>query len=241
MASLAAVAWFDRTLMRHWFPQWTPEVWRVLDEPGMVPVPATLSDLPLTVVDGSDAKAPLVVLLSGNLGWWAIDQGLTQGFRARGATTVGLNSLAYFVHHRTPEEVAQTLARVVSVMGPQRDLVLVGYSYGADILATCYDSLPAEVKARVKLVSLLAMSRSVRYGIGLGKWFAEQRETLSGVRKIIGPAVACVQGANEIKRSGCVFLDPKTVNIITIPGGHHFDGDYADLAGRVWMNLPAHP
>jgi type IV secretory pathway VirJ component len=39
----------------------------------------------------------------------------------------------------------------------------------------------------------------------------------------------CIYGKEE-KDTNCPGLDPKQVQLVKLPGGHHFDGDYAKLA-----------
>ncbi|GAC1508566.1 MAG: hypothetical protein NVS1B6_15950 [Steroidobacteraceae bacterium] len=41
-------------------------------------------------------------------------------------------------------------------------------------------------------------------------------------------------GINPVARSNvCPKLDPKKINIVKLKGGHHFDGDYANLARQI--------
>ena len=44
--------------------------------------------------------------------------------------------------------------------------------------------------------------------------------------------VLCIYGTDE-KDSLCPKLDPKKFNIVKLNGGHHFDGDYANLARHI--------
>lgn len=51
----------------------------------------------------------------------------------------------------------------------------------------------------------------------------------SEVARLTGMSVQCVHGAEE-RDSLCPKLDARMARSVTLPGGHHFDGDYAGLA-----------
>jgi type IV secretory pathway VirJ component len=220
-----------------WFPQYFRSLWGNLGEPLAADVPPGLADLPVVMVDGHDPHGPLAVVLSGNGGWWGIGDTLAQGFAKAGVTTIGLNSLAYFINRRSPEETAAAIERMVGAFPSDRPLLLVGYSFGADVIATIYARLSPATRARVRLVSLIGLSHIVDYAIGFWKVAAPHYSTVQGIAAIEGPKIQCLQGADEGKRSACGQLDPAHVEIVTLPGGHHFDGDYVSLAQNVLRGL----
>ena len=55
--------------------------------------------------------------------------------------------------------------------------------------------------------------------------------TVPEVGRLRGVRVTCVQGADETS-SACRSLPP-WVRTVTMPGGHHFDGDYAGLGTQL--------
>lgn len=122
---------------------------------------------------------------------------------------------------------------MIAAYGPGRPVLLIGYSYGADILATVYQDLSEAVRSRVRVVSLLGLTHSARYGMGFWQVAAERRSTQPAVMKISGPAVQCFQGDEEGRQSGCSGLDRGRVAVVTLPGGHHFGGDYETPARYV--------
>src|SRR5205807_9750377 len=118
-------------------------------------------------------------------------------------------------------------------------LMLVGYSFGADIVATVYAKLSPPMRTRVRMVSLLGLSHIADYAIGFWKIASQSQWTAPAVAAIQGPKVQCFRGADEGRHSACNELDPNRVEIVTLPGGHHFDGDYDRLAQSVLAGLPA--
>jgi type IV secretory pathway VirJ component len=238
MLFVAMSLYFTDKVLPRWFPEAFGGVWGGLAAPNNSNVPMALRDLPVVMIDGKNEGGPIAVLLSGNGGWWGIDDGIANGLARAGVTTVGLNSLAYFIHKRSPDEVADTVERMVAPYRVDRPVILVGYSFGADIAATIYAHLPQELRDRIHLVSLLGLSREANYAVGIMKVTGGRQLTIPAVAAIAGPHVQCFEGVDEGDRSGCSNLDPAHVQVVTVPGGHHFDGDYDAIARQIVDALP---
>ncbi len=231
---LAAVTLLGTSrVLPHLFPQVMRPLWGKIGAPLERDVPPALADLPAVYYDGHDASGPVAILLSGNGGWWGLCDQLATRLADEHITTVGLNSLAYFVTPRTPAGIAADIKRMVSTLAPQRPVMLLGYSYGADVVATVYGELDPALRARIHLVSLMGLTRDVNYGIGFWQVAAETRKTAPAVANISGPAIQCFAGDEEGRKSACHALDPRRVEIVELPGGHHFGGDYETLARHV--------
>lgn len=152
-------------------------------------VPPALADLPAVFYDGHDKTGPVAILLSGNGGWWGLCDQLAKRLREHHVSTIGLNSLAYFVSYRTPKDIARDLQRMASTFDAHRPIMLIGFSYGADVAATIYDELDPALRARIQLVSLMGLTRDVKYGIGFWQLTSPRHRTAPAVAKISGPAV----------------------------------------------------
>jgi type IV secretory pathway VirJ component len=222
----------------HAVPRWFPQI-RLFSAKSLIgePVPAAVADLPLVMVPAERDDGPIAILFSGNGGWWSIDESLAAAFRADGVTTYGWSSLAYFVERRSPDEVAADIGRVARLSPPNRDILLVGYSFGADIVATAYRRLDPAVQARVRVIALLSLSRTADYAMGILGPFAPKIATVAAIRDIGGPKILCVMGQEEGTRSACPLLDPGRVTVIERPGGHHFDGNYRPIAEDILRAL----
>lgn len=234
---LAVGVYLDAKVLPRWFPQYFGGVWGALGAPDSANVPAALRDLPVVHIQAKHESGPVAILLSGNGGWWGIDDGIAEGLARAGVSTIGLNSLAYFIRQRSPQEVAAVIERMAASVGPDRPIILVGFSFGADVVATAYAHLSEELKARIPLVSLLGLSRQADYAIGFMKIAGGRYSTLPALAAIDGPHLQCISGADEGKRSGCESVDPRQVEVITLPGGHHLDGDYDTVARLILKGL----
>lgn len=92
--------------------------------------------------------------------------------------------------------------------------------------------LPAELKTHIEKVVLLGPSTQAHFEFKLTDWLGGTRgglDVYSEVAQLTGTPLLCIRGAKE-RDSLCPKLDPTLARTVTLPGGHHFDRDYAGLA-----------
>ena len=202
------------------------------------PRPTDIKDLPVTEVPASGAGDEFALLLSGDGGWAGLDQELAARLAASGVPTVGLNSLKYFWSERTPQETASDVARLLrhylAAWGKQR-VLLIGYSFGADVLPFVVNRLPADLRERVASVSLLGIDANASFEVSIADWVgsggggAPTRPELAALTQL---PVLCIYGAGE-SDSICPGLTAGRIARAQIGTGHHFGGEYAQLADRI--------
>src|SRR5207237_9005597 len=86
------------------------------------------------------------------------ESGRSKELAGRGISVVGFNSLKYFWHRRSPEEAARDLSEVIERYAQRWGrgrVLLIGYSYGADVLPFVASRLPPEIAERVALTVFL--------------------------------------------------------------------------------------
>jgi type IV secretory pathway VirJ component len=203
--------------------------------------PSSLSDIPVVEIpaqSGAPATDIFAIIMSGDGGWAGLDQDLAAALAAKGVPVVGLDSLRYFWTARTPDGLAADTDRLIRYylahFGKQR-VLLIGYSQGADVLPFAVNRLPAATRARVALTAVVGMSEHALFEFHLSSWISDSNSgpaTLPEINRITGMPVLCIYGADE-NDSLCPKLDSKKFNIVKLKGGHHFDGDYANLARQI--------
>lgn len=212
--------------------------------------PPEVKTLPLVEVPAAKAGPRLAVLLTGDGGWVGLDKELARALSDTGVAVVGLDSLRYFWRRRTPEETAADVARVFAhyrAAWGRSELLLLGYSRGADIVPFVATRLPPDQRAALKLVAMLGPGTFAEFEVHMIDLFSSRRRsaatsTEAAVRGSGGALrFLCVQGDDE-KDSLCPHLaDLPWVERVVLPGGHHFDRDYANLARIVNDAASGHP
>jgi type IV secretory pathway VirJ component len=235
---------------RNWLPQFREaHLALAADAVRPPPSPPQLHDLPLIEVPATEAatlaatpdnRKRFAVLLTGDGGWTGLDQEVAGALAARGIPVVAMSSLKYFWHARTPDEATRDLDRIVRAYGERwkrSQVLLIGYSFGADVLPFLYNRLPQEIRERVQSISLLGLSGTASFEFHLSDWIpgsaGDGRLTVPEIAAMgSGARVLCLYGADE-KDSACPAVRRPGVEVVEIEGGHHFDGDYAALARRI--------
>jgi type IV secretory pathway VirJ component len=207
------------------------------------PTPPALRDLPLHEVPVEGPPPPgrdaFAVLLTGDGGWAGLDQDVSAALARDGVPVVALNSLKYFWKRRDPAEAARDLQRIVarySEAWGRRGVLLIGYSFGADVLPFLYRRLPEATRAGVHSVTLLAPTPRADFEFRLGDWLPGPNDrgepTRPEIERLGGVRVLCLRPVEE-RDSPCVDARAPGLEAVALPGGHHFGGDYDALAARI--------
>jgi type IV secretory pathway VirJ component len=205
------------------------------------PAPVALGNLPVVEVAARAGGPPtdlLAIILSGDGGWAGLDKEVAQALAEHGIPVAGLDSLRYFWSARTPQGLAGDIDRMIRYyiahFGKQR-VLLIGYSQGADVLPFALNRLAASTRAHVALGVLMGMSEHAVFEFHVSNWISNDNSgpaTMPEVNRIAGIPILCIYGEGD-NDSLCPNLDAAKVRIVKLPGGHHFNGDYAGLAREI--------
>jgi type IV secretory pathway VirJ component len=208
--------------------------------------PDSLSDLPLKVVRPApgDSAAELAVFLTGDGGWTDIDKEISDSLARHGIPVVALNSREYLATKRTPQEVADDVARIVRFYAREfgrEDLLLVGYSRGADLMPFAANRLPSDLRSRVRLVALLGLAPNANFKFHLVDLVSNHHRsddlpTLPEVQRLRGTPILCFYGMKE-QDTACSSLPDSVATAVAMPDGHHFGGRYGEIANRILAAL----
>jgi type IV secretory pathway VirJ component len=225
----------------HWLPQLRAAFSQIIRTPARPATPSApaVRDLPLIELRAGKRSPALAVVISGDGGWASLDRQVGETFAAQGLPVVGLNSLEYFWKARTPDQAAADLTRILRhylQAWNASEVVLVGYSRGADVLPFMVTRLPDDLRKRIRVVALLGVSLTAGFEFHLsdllGAKHRADRRTLPEISRLDGLRVLCVYGTQETD-SACPDLPRGLATVVAMPGGHHFEGAYSDIAARI--------
>ncbi|MCO6057165.1 virulence factor family protein [Pseudomonas sp. MOB-449] len=195
---------------------------------------------PLPVVEVPAAKPAETVTLfySGDGGWRDLDRAVADEMAKRDYPVVGIDALRYFWQHKSPEQGAADLSRLMQEYREKwgaRRFVLAGYSFGADVLPAFYNHLPKADQDQVDAILLLALARSGSFEIEVQGWLGkagQEAATAPELARLPPAKVLCVFGKEEAEESGCTQPGAVGENL-ELPGGHHYDENYPALAEKL--------
>jgi type IV secretory pathway VirJ component len=206
---------------------------------------AGVADLPLIELPNThgDTSLPVALLLTGDGGWAGLDRGMAAELGARGLPVVGFSTLKYYWKARTPEESARDVARVIthylSAWKRQR-VLLIGYSFGANVLPFIVNRLPPELRARIAGVALLGLDANTSFEIRVSGWLPGasigEQPVRPEIDKLGGLRAMCLYGKGE-SHDPCAALAGETLRAVEVGSGHHFSGAYAQLADAVLQGV----
>ncbi|MDH4610877.1 AcvB/VirJ family lysyl-phosphatidylglycerol hydrolase [Pseudomonas sp. BN102] len=194
--------------------------------------------LPVVEVPAARPADTITLFYSGDGGWRDLDRAVAAEMAKRDYPVVGIDALRYFWQHKSPEQGAADLSRLMQDYREKwgaRRFVLAGYSFGADVLPAFYNRLPRTDQEQVDAILLLALARSGSFEIEVQGWLGKAgQEAATGPELARLPAakVLCVFGKEEATESGCT-QEGAVGEHLELPGGHHYDENYPALAEKL--------
>lgn len=206
--------------------------------PNQAQADASVSGVPLIELPAAAGTTSprLAVMLSGDGGWAELDRSVAAELARHGIAIVGWDSLGYFWQARTPDQAGADLERVLRhyLQAWHKDeVLLIGYSLGADVLPFMADRLSPDLRDQVRLVAFLGLGKTANFEFHLTDWLGRS----SGHTRPVIPQVQLLGWANRL----CVYGDEETdsacpelarlgISAVRLPGDHHFNADYSGVA-----------
>ncbi|MBU1040979.1 MAG: hypothetical protein KKF77_07780 [Proteobacteria bacterium] len=198
---------------------------------------ADASDLPLVELPAANPGKTLAVIVTGDGGWAGIDQQIGDILAAHGVNVVGFNSLKYFWNKREADEMAydleRTLTHYAAQWGAER-FIVVGYSIGADVMPFMAGRMSAPTREKLTLVAMLGPGTHTEFEFRLSNWLTEENRPeghalIPEMPKLAKTPVLLVCGSEE-QGTLCQNYQAPNVKNLVLPGGHHFNKEYEQIA-----------
>jgi type IV secretory pathway VirJ component len=206
------------------------------------PLPADLAGLPIVEVPTKHAGSTLAIFISGDGGWAGIDKAVAASLVEKGIAVVGVDSLRYFWKERTPQSTAADVDRIAQHYldaWDKKDILLIGYSQGADVLPFVVNRLPAATRSQVRLVAMLGLGVRAVFEFHLANWLSQSDDGLPIAPEL--QRMSSIRGlclySEDGDESSCPDAASSMLRAVNLPGGHHFGGDYDRVAALVLEQL----
>ena len=197
----------------------------------------SVNDLPLRISTTKGSNETLILYLSGDGGWNKFTESLIGTFENHGYGFVALSTRKYFWDEKSPETFARDMEEVAShylTEWNKTSLIIIGYSFGADVGSFLTNRFSAGLKKKVKKIVLLSPSSSSDFVIrltdliGVNESFNRKYLVQPEIEKI-GIPVVCIFGQEEIMLLKKNLLKDKNVSIHDLPGDHQYQNNFALL------------
>ena len=198
-----------------------------------------VSKLPINIVTAvSDSSKPLVLYITGDGGWNKFSKALSQEFANKGYPVVALNANKYFWDKKTAQQTATDVGLLIKyylTLWKKKKILLVGYSFGADVLPFVYNNLGTDLQAQVVNISLLSPSAKTDFEIHIMVMLGSSGDgesVPSAINKISNKQLTLIFGKDE-HEFPLKELTIKNYVLVRLTGGHHYDGDEATVCNTI--------
>lgn len=191
-----------------------------------------IADLPVILVPAKkQVGETMVLLLTGDAGWNTFSQKLADQYASSGIPVVALNSLKYFWKKRTPEETAQAVSDLLykySREWGKKNILLCGYSFGADVMPFIFTRLPTGMKEKVSSIRLLSPSAYANFEVHITYLLISKKFSVASEVQKINKPVICYYGAEE-KEKPLKDIAMSNFKLIILAGKHHYENSFAEI------------
>lgn len=205
-----------------------------------------VSSLPLTSFPAKiqDTSKPMIVYISGDGGLNSFSKEYAQALSDKGYPVILFNSLKYFWSKKTPQQAAvdaeKTLLAYKATFKKSK-VIIMGYSFGADVLPFIYTRLTRDVQALVKSMVLIAPSNTTDFEVHLTQMLGRSDKkgvsVFDEINKITDKPLLIVESAKEEGKVETSRLKIRNYKLLSLSGGHHFENGGGELANVVLKNL----
>jgi len=186
----------------------------------------------------------LVLYITGDGGWNKFSKSLSQALAGKGYPVVSLNAKEYFWKKKTAAQTASDISGLIRAYQRtwnRKKIILIGFSFGADVIPFVFNHLPADLSAQVVNISLLSPAPytdfEIHISVMLGRGFYGGESVVSAINKITTKPLTIILGKGE-NDFPLTQLKIKNYVSIVLDGGHHYDGDEIKLCNTIILYIP---
>lgn len=199
-------------------------------------------DFPLRELDAQN-NSPFIFYISGDAGFNTFSKSLSDELFKKNYDISALDSKTYFWKPKTPEETTKKISEYLRLKLKGRKnqkIVLLGYSFGADILAFIVNDLPKDLHDKIESVIFLDPSKTADFEVSLqGMIFDKARgdyEVLPEINKMKVPKTLIIRSDIGLKFP-VKELTISNFSTEHLPGNHRFNYEYSNLANIIAKNI----
>ena len=183
------------------------------------------------------------VYFSGDMGLrFGMGAHVAPALAARNIPVFGINAPTVFKTRRSQAEVNALVAdaiRQAMARSGARKVVLMGQSFGSDILVAGLGALPPGLRAKIEAVVLVVPGQTIYFRAdptGFLYRGTPDADAVRDIRAMTWAPLICIYGRSETD-SLCPALIGKAVKVIGLPGGHFLRNDHAKLVETIFAAL----
>jgi type IV secretory pathway VirJ component len=197
--------------------------------------------LPIREWKSKQHDKPLLFYITGDGGLNDFSVSFCRSLNESGYDVTALNARSYFWDKKTPAGTAQDIAGYITQTLKGRsnqEVVLIGYSFGADVLPFVVNKMGDSIK--IRRVFLMGPSPSTDFEIHWSDIFGGNKkrdmDVVAEINRMSSHDPVILTGSDEkIFPFRDITLKKYTHEVL--PGGHHFDRDVDQVKSVIFKHL----
>jgi type IV secretory pathway VirJ component len=205
-----------------------------------------VSSLPLTPfpITNIEPEKALIVYISGDGGLNSFSKQFCQALNDKGYPVVLFNSLKYFWSKKTAQQASTDVQKTIQyykASWKKNKVVILGYSFGADVLPFIYTRLAKDVQNSVKNLVMVSPSNTTDFEVHVNQMFGKKQtdgvSVPDEINKIADKPLLFIQAQKEPERVEVERLKIHNYKLVVLKGGHHYDNNGGEVADMIVQNL----
>lgn len=203
-------------------------------------------NLPVKTWTGDRSK-PLVFYISGDAGFSSFTKKMGNSFQKKGFETIAMDTKKYFWIKKTPEQTSEDIGNCIENAlenRPNQTVILVGFSFGADVAPFVYNLFSDNLKEKIQKVFVIGPSKSNDFEIHLNEYLGMEPKgslpVVPQINEMKNVPVTVILSDFEYKyfpyweiRLGSNY------QMLHLSGDHHYNGNTERLVDTVVKLFPA--
>jgi len=219
------------SVQRNWMPQYLDAYNHIINSFNSALKVRTISSVnfPVNEIESPySSDKPLIISISGDGGWKGFISGLSMDLSKDSLPSVGLDALSYFWQSKTPDQTTKDIVNLVNYYlnkWHRKSFILLGYSFGANIIPFVVNRFPQELKNKMDMMVLLSPDEYADFQFHFGSWF-----DLSSSKALpVLPELSKLQASNALfifgnEEEHTIIPElPKKFKIELVNGDHHYN------------------
>lgn len=195
------------------------------------------TDLPIDTLMSKDMSKPLVFYISGDGGFNSFSKTFMKQWNSAGYPVVALNSRSYFFRAKQPDIAAKAIADLLAhyvAAWKRNNIILIAYSFGADVLPFIQTRLPQALQSRIAHTVLLSPSRTTDFEVHL--FYGKSGSSVPAEINKLNNPILLVYGDKESDVPVAEIKNPKLTSL-RFGGDHHYDDNVDNLVAQIVKRL----
>ncbi len=188
---------------------------------------------------------PLIFYISGDAGFNTFSKSFGGNLHTFGYDIFALDTKAYFWNQKSPQETSEDIENYIQKQLKDRknqDVILIGYSFGADVTPFVYNRFSEDLKSKIQKVFIIGPSKSNDFKIHLDEYFGQD---IKGSLRVIPEInemgkVPLLVILSDFEFANFPYKDITLGNnyqMKHLAGDHHYGGNTKMLADCIDKNI----